>query len=1503
MKGTRAVLPPRRKRGEPVHSPLAQDEPDDDNFQDDPQLSFYESDEEWEIPASVQSRLGLPGGQAEDITSNGKSVFDDSKDESEHPDDAVADALGIKYKGKHKKKWKKKEFLEQLEENQTNIPFQGGSLRIVLGVIFTLTVIVFVYVKTSVGGFQFQGLASADDDDYVDDDNAIIVSKDIGSKVPVSSPLDDVEKGGNPAGNPYHFNPDAVFEKHDAFHVSDANWYGGVFSTPPFPSLPSHLIHNHDENLNDNIGYIQYPHIFNSTIVFCSEGDVYLTQLSPSHSNDEEEKQKPLPALRLTSTVGNVNTPHINPKYPYLIAFTATYTGHREVYLMDLRSNHRSKPSMRLTFMDSDTGVLSVAGWEDDGSSLVISSYNMEVAMEDHRLYKIGVVQNNSTESSSNRSILDRTTSSISVSSIQGIPLSQAIDSAYDESTGCRFFTRFKQSSNTARYVGGTAEHLWTYCDGEETALPLTNDFNGTSKSPSIYSRQDGTKYLFFLSDRSNRDGTSWTPTTMNLWYAKLPNKHRLYKTERTNLDRPQRLTVPISCSNGFHVKEYSIDIATGNILLRIGADLQILYGNDIEAVLADNEKRSTLIPKPLPISVYSDFNNLHERIIPVNNPQDVKTTDIFDTGYGLISTLMTARGQVFVNPVIPTVDKPKPFGGGNMNIPVRRYRLAPSSTTAGMTRILGSWYCGGTASGKRSLILATDPLSITAELGFYFIDASSAASVEFSDVNNIPVPFIGGHVNGGSISEGGLGSIDVESVKVSPCGRRVAWTDTDGNIRVMTLPLGESNQTTEFSTIPKINEQGQPMLGIDSSISFSPAGRYLAIEHNARNQFRIISIVDLGDPENGTIDIKRIVQATSDRFNSMNALWGQAPVDFKVKQLMHSDKKQFPSTTLYFLSDRDVILTGNTSPWGTRAPYPYFSKTSAVYALPLIDEEDELKIDPLEEIYRGSYVGQGALEILGEKLTSWTAEVGQADPTSNTTSADTKTNTSNTTQTLMSDIEISLGPKNDTELTFLRRAAIISEIPAGNYAFIHQLKDDPSIIVAEPGPTGKPRLTTFAIGDFPENFMKPTSIEVTGLELQALGVSSNRDFLYFTYSGKTKVITNDVLGFTTLFMKDTTFVKNLVDVDRWSVSVWPQLEYQQMFSDAWRMLRDYYYAKDMGNVDWDAVHTRYLPLVSRCGRREELDDVLKQMAAELSALHVFVYGGEYNDPLFGNQLLKDLNAIASLGAVLERSVAWNGYIVKEIPERDPDFNSLDGKLMYSPLSHKTLSQSGQRGLLSGDVIVSVNGESVMNVPDIHQLLRGMAGRSIRLGVLRVKSKSSFAFSSSARKMEEDPIPAEAYHAEAVIVVPITQEDSANLRYAAWEWKTRKKAKTLANEHGFTVGYMHLRSMSGAEGEDAFVRGLYPDYDKDALIIDVRHNHGGNIDSWLLDSLQRKAWSFWQGRATNITNGGLGWDEQFAFRGHIVVLIDEKTSSDGEGFSRGVSELGVGKLVGKLYLF
>ena len=1531
MTSTRAQLPPkksRRTRASCEHSPLAQDDPDD--FQDNvimpgkspAKLSFYDSDDEWEVPPS-QLNLGDPGDGT--IFANIDAHTDTDADAKANgykspDDDEKGNGFGMEYRGDRKKKWKSKDFMKQLEENEKNIPTIFGSgipKAAYFAVIFVIFCGITIYVNTAKGGYHWQGFATGgDDDDRAPfDDNTVVIEVEGESVDTQRAPEpeeshDGATAGGSSTGSNshlYHYDPDAALKLQEAFHVSDKSWYGGVFSDPPHPAIPSELLHHHgdgdnDDVFNDNVGYMQNPNVYNNTIVFCSEGDVYLTSIperTTATGTGTDSSKRALPAMRLTSTVGNVNTPTINPKYPYLIAFTATYTGHREVYLMDLRSNHRSRPSMRLTYMDSEYGVLSVVGWEDEGTTLVVSTFNMEVAMEDQRLYKIGVVQkhfNNTKTNGDNQHgrLVGTTESPITVSSVKAVPLSQAIDSTFDEDSKCRYFTRFKQSSNTIRYVGGTAESLWAYCDGQDVAVPLTQDYVGTSKSPQIYTTKAGTKYLFFLSDRANVDGNGWMPATMNLWAAPLP---KVYKSPATDkMARPVKLT-SISCIDGMSLQEFAIDTANSNIVLRIGADLHSLSASEVEDALSQQSVNSfSLPPQRLRIAIYSDFNNLHERIIPLSNPSDVNNIDVFNAGYGMLSALMTARGQLFVNPVMQDTKDAHPYGGGGMTIPPRRYRVAPGSTTGGMVRIMGSWYVPGREddSSRTTLILATDPLSATAELAFYLIDAAAASEVHFSNVNNLPTPLIGGHVSGGSVMDGGLGSITVKSVAVSPCGRRVVWTDTEGGIRVMHLPLLGSTQKPVILTFPKTNENDESLLGIEAGLTFSPSGRYVAIEHNARNQFRIISIADLGDPEDSSIVIKRIAQATPDRFNSMSPFWGQAPVDFQVENLLKTSNNPPVATTLYFLSDRDVVLTGNSSPWGSRAPSPFFDKNTSVYALPLVSHQDELVVDPVEEIYRGSYVGGGALELMGEKMTSWTVALEAAETNETNNTVDTGENDTVGNSLRTSDIEISFGHANDN-MSLARRAYGVSDIPPDNYLFLHQLKDDASFIVAMPSPSGGYTVSIFSIGNFPNNKMSELPVVFPALYLQSLGVSTDREYLYFTYSGKTKVVANDATGLISTFVGDSAFSKNIVDTDRWAATVWPKLEYQQMYADAWRMLRDYYYTEDMGKIDWPAIYSRYLPLVARCGRREELDDVLRQMAAELSALHVFVYGGEYNDPLHGSLALTRLNAVASLGAVLERSAEWGGYVVKDIPERDPDFSPLDGEMVYSPLSDRTLKISGQTGLLPGDVIVAVNGESVMNVPDIHMLLRGMSGRSVRLDVLRVNSKSSFTFNRKRRMQNETD---GSIVSEPMIAVPISAAAASNLRYASWEWKTRELAKKLAKEKKITVGYMHLRSMSGREGEDAFVRGLYPDYDKQALIVDVRHNHGGNIDSWLLDALQRRAWSFWQGRATNITNGGLGWDEQFAFRGHIVVLIDEKTSSDGEGFSRGMSELGLGKLVG-----
>jgi tricorn protease len=87
---------------------------------------------------------------------------------------------------------------------------------------------------------------------------------------------------------------------------------------------------------------------------------------------------------------------------------------------------------------------------------------------------------------------------------------------------------------------------------------------------------------------------------------------------------------------------------------------------------------------------------------------------------------------------------------------------------------------------------------------------------------------------------------------------------------------------------------------------------------------------------------------------------------------------------------------------------------------------------------------------------------------------------------------------------------------------------------------------------------------------------------------------------------------------------------------------------------------------------------------------------------------------------------------------------------------------------------------------------------------------------------------------------------------------------------------------------------FYAQYKKQGLIIDVRRNRGGNIDSIIIEKLLRRAWSFWQ-----YGNGYTGTNMQQAFRGHLVVLADQFTYSDGETFTAGIKALELGTVIGK----
>jgi tricorn protease len=138
-------------------------------------------------------------------------------------------------------------------------------------------------------------------------------------------------------------------------------------------------------------------------------------------------------------------------------------------------------------------------------------------------------------------------------------------------------------------------------------------------------------------------------------------------------------------------------------------------------------------------------------------------------------------------------------------------------------------------------------------------------------------------------------------------------------------------------------------------------------------------------------------------------------------------------------------------------------------------------------------------------------------------------------------------------------------------------------------------------------------------------------------------------------------------------------------------------------------------------------------------------------------------------------------------------------------------------------------------------------------------------------------------------VKPISQNDEFNLRYTEWEFTRRQIVDEMSKGD---IGYVHLRAMGGGNYTE-WIKNFYPVFNRKGLIIDVRHNNGGNIDSWILEKLMRKAWFYWKNRQNQPT-----WNMQYAFRGHLVVLCDERTASDGEAFAEGFRRLGLGKVIG-----
>ncbi len=534
----------------------------------------------------------------------------------------------------------------------------------------------------------------------------------------------------------------------------------------------------------------------------------------------------------------------------------------------------------------------------------------------------------------------------------------------------------------------------------------------------------------------------------------------------------------------------------------------------------------------------------------------------------------------------------------------------------------------------------------------------------------------------------------------------------------------------------------------------------------------------------------------------------------------------------LYFLSDR-MLKTTIESPWGARQPEPFFDHQVKIYQQALVPDLRSPFLPP-DELHPDS------ADKSDEKKAEDKSKDAKRSGNENPSDATKKFGDNKKDEKKEEKKEDQKPP--EVKINFTEMSLRLSEVPAppGNYGNL-QATEKRLCWLNDPDNTQK-HLAMQCIdvannGDDIDTVMSDVKNFEIAQNRKKLLVRKGEDFFIFDSDVKAAGLADP-----------KALAKASINISRWTFSTKPADEFRGFFLDAWRLERDYFYDRNMHGVNWVAMRDRYLPLVDRVANRDELNLVIAQMVGELSALHTFVVGGDSRRPA-------DQVEIASLGARLRRDEKAGGFIVDHIYQHDPDLPD-----------HAPPFARPESLVREGEVIVSIDGEELLGVTDERVLLRGKAGTQV---LLRIKSASGTI--------------------RDVLVVPIKEGDEANLRYAEWEYSRRLMVDS-ASDH--TVGYVHLQAM-GSDDIDQWAREFYPVYDRQGLIIDVRHNGGGDIDSWLLAKLLRKAWFYWQPRIGNPV-----WNMQYAFRGHIVVLCDQQTASDGEAFAEGFKRLNLGKVIG-----
>ncbi|MCX7987058.1 MAG: PDZ domain-containing protein [Bacteroidales bacterium] len=322
---------------------------------------------------------------------------------------------------------------------------------------------------------------------------------------------------------------------------------------------------------------------------------------------------------------------------------------------------------------------------------------------------------------------------------------------------------------------------------------------------------------------------------------------------------------------------------------------------------------------------------------------------------------------------------------------------------------------------------------------------------------------------------------------------------------------------------------------------------------------------------------------------------------------------------------------------------------------------------------------------------------------------------------------------------------------------------------------------------------------------------------------------------------------KTYLDLSEMQVWVDYAQEWKQIYDEAWRQMRDFFYVENMHGLDWRAIHDKYAPLVPHVRHRDDLTYIIGEMIGELNVGHAYVNSGQ--------KPKADRIPVGLLGAKLSKDVS--GFFRIDSIYKGASYD----KNLRSPLTEPGVN------VKKGEFILAVDGISTQNYSDIYELLVYKAEKEVQLTVNKTPD-----FKGSRK----------------VIVIPLRSE--ADLIYYNWVQNNIRKVSEATNGE---VGYIHIPDMV-TEGLNEFAKYFYPQLNKKVLIIDDRGNGGGNVSPQIIERLNRQLI-----RLRGFRNATVAFPVPGMMVGPKIMLIDQYSASDGDLFAYAFKKLKIGPLIGQ----